>query len=201
VVGTMTIAGDTFTVTQAGAGAPEVCTFTVSPTIIKMTDKGGKKSVSVKAKGTDCTWTAVSNDDFITITSGGAGTNSGKVEITVPGNTNTTALSGTLTIAGETVTINQAVGGCTFKLSPKSKKFKSTGGLSTVKVTPNLTDCTWAAFNTNTWITITSGSTNIIGKGTVSYDVATNATTNALSGTMTIAGQTYTVTVAGAKAP
>ena len=76
----------------------------------------------MKTKGTDCAWTAVSNDPFITITSGTSGTGNGKVVYTVPGNTNTTALSGTMTIAGETFTVNQAAGGCTFKLSPKSRQ-------------------------------------------------------------------------------
>ena len=81
----------------------------------------------MKTKGTDCSWTAVSNDPFITITSGSSGTGSGKVAFTVPGNTNTTALSGTMTIAGETFTVNQAAGGCTYKLSPKAGKLKATG--------------------------------------------------------------------------
>ena len=199
VSGTMTIAGDTFTVNQAGAGAPGVCTFTVTPTVEKITIRGGKKSVSVKAKGTYCTWTAVSNDSFITITGGTNGTGNGKVSFTVPGNTNTTALVGTLTIAGESVTVTQAIGGCTFRLSPKSGKLLAKGGTKTVRVTPNLSDCAWAAVSNNGFITITSGSTNILGKGVVSYNLATNATSTILTGSMTIAGQTYTVIQAGAK--
>jgi uncharacterized repeat protein (TIGR03803 family) len=196
-VGTMTIADETFTVTEAAAAAGG-CTFTVSPTTITLTSKGGSKSVSVKTKGAGCAWTAVSNDPFITITGGSNGTASGKVTFTVAGNTNETALSGTMTIAGETVTVNQAVGGCTFKLSPKSAKFKSTGGVKTVKVTPNLADCTWTAFSNSGFITITGGASGV-GKGVVSYTVSTNSTTNTLTGTMTIAGQTYTVTEAGVK--
>ena len=199
VTGTMTIAGQTFTVNQAGAAAPGVCTFTVTPTVEKVTIKGGKKSVSVKAKGTDCTWTAVSNDSFITITAGTNGTGNGRVSFTVPGNTNTTALVGTLTIAGESVTVTQAIGGCTFRLSPKSGKLLAKGGAKTVHVTPNLSDCAWTAVSNDGFITITSGSTNILGRGVVSYNLATNATSNILTGSMTIAGQPYTVIQAGAK--
>jgi uncharacterized repeat protein (TIGR03803 family) len=201
VTGTMTIAGTTFTVNQAAAVAPGQCTFTVNPTVITMKDKGGKKSISIKAVGTDCAWTAVSNDSFITITAGTNGTGNGKVSITVAGNTNETALSGTLTIAGQTVTVNQAAGGCTFKLSPKDGKLKSTGGAKTVKVTPNLADCAWTAVSNDGFITITSGSTNILGKGTVSYNVATNVSTMTVTGTMSIAGQTYTVIQTGVKPP
>ncbi len=199
VPGTMTIAGNTFTVNQAGAAAPGECTFTLNPTTITLPAKGGKKSVSVKAVGTDCTWTAVANDSFITITAGASGTGNGKVSFTVPGNTNTTALSGTITIAGQTFMVNQAVGGCTFKLSPKSAKLKSTGGAKTVKVTPNFADCAWTAVSNDGFITITSGSTNILGKGTVSFNVATNLSTMTVTGTMSIAGQTYTVIRPGAK--
>jgi uncharacterized repeat protein (TIGR03803 family) len=199
VVSTMTIAGNTFTVNQAGAPAVGACTFTLTPTVVKMTDKGGKKSISVKAVGTDCAWTAVSNDSFITITAGTNGTGNGKVSFTVAGNTNTTAQIGTLTIAGESVTVTQAPGGCTFRLSPKNEKLLAKGGAKTVRVTPNLSDCAWTAVSNSGFITITSGSTNILGKGTVSFNVGTNETSNILTGSMTIAGQTYTVIQAGAK--
>ncbi len=198
LIGTMTIAGNTFTVNQAGAAVQGECTFTLSPTSITLTDKGGKKSVSIKAVGTSCIWTAVSNDGFITIIAGTNGTGNGKVEFTVAGNTNTTALVGTITIAGQTFTVNQAAGGCTFKLSPKAGKLKATGGTKTVKVTPNFSDCTWSAFSNSGFITITGG-TNGVGKGTVTYVVSTNATSNILTGSMTIAGHTYTVIEAAAK--
>ncbi len=200
VTGTMTIAGQTFTVNQAAGVAAGACTFTVTPTLIKVTDRGGKKTVSVRAKGTDCTWTAVSNDSFITVTSGAAGTGTtGRVSLNIPGNTNTTALVGTLTIAGESVTVTQAPGGCTFRLSPKNTKLLAKGGAKTVHVTPNLSDCAWSAVSNNGFITITSGSTNILGKGTVSFNVGTNETSNVLTGSMTIAGQTYTVIQAGVR--
>jgi hypothetical protein len=110
----------------------------------------------------------------------------------------TTALSGTLTIAGQTVTVNQAVGGCTFKLSPKDKKFKSTGGSSTVKVTPNFSDCGRTAVSNDGFITVTGG-TNGVGKGSVTYTIPANTTTNTLTGTITIAGETFTVTQSGEK--
>ena len=198
VSGTMTIAGNTFTVTQAGAAGPGQCTFTLNATSISLAAKGGKKSVSVKAVGTDCAWTAVSNDGFITISSGSSGTGNGKVAFTVAGNTNVTALIGTITVAGQTFTVNQAAGGCTFKLSPKSGKLKATGGAKTVKVSPNLSDCTWTAVSNDGFITITGGASGT-GKGTVSYNVSTNVSSMIVTGTMTIAGQTYTVIQSGAK--
>ncbi len=195
----MTIAGETFTVTESGTTSSSgSCSYTLSPTSVILTEKGGKKTVNVKTKGTDCDWTASTTNSWITITSGSSGTGSGKAEFSVPGNTNTTALSGTITIAGETFTVNQDAGGCTFKLSPKSGKLKAPGGTATIKVTPSLGDCQWTATTTNSFITITSG-TSGTGKGSVTYTVPANTTTNALTGTISITGQVFTVTQAGAK--
>ncbi|HTS17632.1 MAG TPA: choice-of-anchor tandem repeat GloVer-containing protein [Verrucomicrobiae bacterium] len=175
------------------------CTFSIgTKTSITLTAKGGSKTVSVKTKSADCAWSAVSNDPFITITSGASGTGSGKVVYSVPGNTNTTALTGTMTIAGETFTVNQAAGGCTFKLSPKAGKLKATGGTGTIKVTPNLGDCDWTAVSNDSFITITSGASGT-GKGAVTYTVPANTNTTVVVGSITVDGQTFTVTQAGAK--
>jgi polyisoprenoid-binding protein YceI len=114
----------------------------------------------------------------------------------VPGNTNTAALTGTMTIAGQTFTVNQAAGGCTFKLSPKAGKIKATGGSATVKVKPNLSDCAWTAVSNDSFITIMDGGTGL-GKGTVSYTVPANTNTTALTGSITIDGETFTVTQSG----
>jgi uncharacterized repeat protein (TIGR03803 family) len=197
LTGTMTIAGQTFTVTQSGASA-ENCTYTLNATSVTLAARGGSKNASVKVKGSDCSWTAVSNDSFITITSGSSGTGNGKVDYAVPGNTNTTALSGTMTIAGQTFTVNQAAGGCTFKLSPKAGKIKAAGGSATVKVKPNFNDCAWTAVSNDSFIMITSGASGT-GKGTVSYAVAANTNTTVLTGSITIDGETFTVTQSGEK--
>ncbi len=200
LTGTISAAGETFTVTESGTTSNGgSCTYTLNATSVTLTAKGGKKTVSVKVKGTGCAWTAVSNDPFITIISGSNGTTSGKVSYTVPGNTNTTALVGTMTIAGQTFTVNQMAGGCTYKLSPKAGKIKDTGGTATIKVTPNLSDCDWTSVSNDGFITITAG-TNGVGKGSVTYSVPANATSNILTGSVTVAGQTFTVIQAGVKA-
>jgi subtilisin-like proprotein convertase family protein/pimeloyl-ACP methyl ester carboxylesterase len=51
-----------------------------------------------------------------------------------------------------------------------------------------------------TWLSVTSGS-NGTGNGTVSYSVVSNATGVARSATLTVAGQTFTVTQAGGTTP
>jgi hypothetical protein len=174
----------------------ESCAFRLSATNVTLAAKGGSKHVSVKVKSTDCPWTAVSNDPFITITSGTSGTGGGRVNYTVPGNTNTTALTGTMTIAGQTVTVNQAAGGCAYSFSPKVRKIKAGGGPATVKVKPNFNDCVWTAVSNDPFITITDGVSGL-GDGTVSYTVAANTNATTVTGTITIGGETFTVIQSG----
>jgi transglutaminase-like putative cysteine protease len=167
------------------------CTYTLSAAGVTLTAKGGAETVTVKAKGTGCSWTASTTNSWITI----ASISSGTVKFTVPGNTSTMALTGTITIAGLPFTVIQDSGGCSFALSPKDEKFKDTGGTGTVKVTPNFTNCDWTAVSSDPFITITSGASEI-GKGTVSYTVASNATTEALTGSIMIGDQTFAITEA-----
>jgi Zn-dependent metalloprotease len=83
------------------------CTFSISPTSASQPAAGGTGSVSVTATA-GCSWSAVSNSAFITITSGASGTGSGTVNYSVAANTATTSRTGTLTIAGLTFTVTQA---------------------------------------------------------------------------------------------
>ena len=56
--------------------------------------------------------------------------------------------------------------------------------------------CSWAAESNSPWIRITAGSSGS-GNGSVSYAVTANPNPNARTGTLTIAGWTFTVTQAG----
>ena len=85
---------------------------------------------------------------------------------------------------------------CTYTLSPTSKSFTHPGGSGTVAVTVGDSRCTWSAVSTTAWLTVTSGGTGT-GTGSVGYAVAANTTTTQRTGTITIAGQTFTVTQDG----
>lgn len=86
-------------------------------------------------------------------------------------------------------------GTCTFSINPTSASFAAAGGTGSVSVTATA-GCNWTAVSNATFITITAGSSGT-GNGTVSYSVANNTATTSRTGTMTIAGQTFTVTQAG----
>jgi Zn-dependent metalloprotease len=86
-------------------------------------------------------------------------------------------------------------GTCTYSISPTSASFGSTSGTGSVTVTAGA-GCGWTATSNASFITITSGSSGT-GNGTVNYSVASNSGASR-NGTMTIAGQTFTVSQAAA---
>ena len=85
---------------------PSTCSYTVSPTSITASVGGSNHTVTVTTDAT-CSWTAVSNASFITVTSGASGTGNGTVTLAVASSSGG-ARSGTVTIAGQTVTVTQS---------------------------------------------------------------------------------------------
>jgi hypothetical protein len=101
--GTISIAGQTFTVTEDGISN---CTFSISPTSKSFAKSGGSGSVSVTT-GTGCGWSATSNSNWITITSGSSATGMGATTYSVSVNNTNIARVGTILIAGKTFTVKQ----------------------------------------------------------------------------------------------
>src|SRR5215469_6921471 len=95
------------------------------------------------------------------------------------------------------IATEEPASGCSYSLNPQgNSSVPSGGGPYQVTVTAG-TSCGWTATSNAAWITITAGSSGT-GNGTVSYTVAANNSSSSQIGTMTIAGQTFTVTEAGA---
>ena len=95
--------------------------------------------------------------------------------------------------APETVTANFSSSGGTFSLSPTSANVLALAGSGTVTVTAPSSTATWTAVSNSSFLTIASGASGT-GNGTVGYSVAANTTGSARTGTLTIAGLTFTVT-------
>jgi all-beta uncharacterized protein len=88
---------------------PAPCAFAIAFTTTNANGGGDTLTVNVGASAPTCAWTAVSNASFITIKSGASGTGNGSVVLTIAPNSGS-ARSGTVTIAGQTFTINQPAG-------------------------------------------------------------------------------------------
>lgn len=154
---------------------------------------GGSGSVDVTAPA-GCNWSTVSNATWIEITSSGAGSGNDTVTYLVRENFTGIPRIGTLTVAGHTLTVTQdseASLNCTYSISPKSGSFTATGGTGTINVATEAR-CLWQAASNNSWITIETGGLGT-GSGTVTYRVAINAGPGGRSGTITVAGKTFTV--------
>src|SRR6266571_4108691 len=83
------------------------------------------------------------------------------------------------------------IAGCEYSISPTTQSFTSAAGTGTVSVTAP-PGCSWSAESNAGWVTITAGS-NGSGSGTVQYAVSVNTAGGSRSGTLSIAGQTFTV--------
>ena len=129
------------------------------------------------------------------------GSGNGSLTFTAASTTSPGTYNLTITGSGGGVTQNVPLAvtiqpNCSYSLGSSSANPSAAGGSFSVGVTTS-TGCTWTASTTTSWISITSGTPGN-GSGTVNYSVQQNASTSPRSGSMTIAGQTFGVTQAGA---
>jgi hypothetical protein len=193
--GTVTIAGQTFTVTQQAAGADTGCVVSAVPAAHAVESSGGQVMTVVTAPAT-CSWSAISSAAWITVVSGQNGVGNGTVVMSVAANTGPPR-SGTVTIGGQIVAINQAgpTAGCSYAVAPTSHSVAAGGGQVSSSVT-TAAACSWQAQSMVGWITIAAGASGT-GSGTVVMNIAPNDGA-ARNGIVTIAGQTVTVSQAAA---
>ena len=190
------------------------CNFSVNPTTVLVGHGSGNGSVSVTVVS-GCSWTANSNVGWITIGSGSAGNGAGTVGYSVADNIgNCSARTGTVTVAGQTITVIQAADTINYTISVMSSP--ANGGLAiggggqpcnadtTVTATPgacsrfvNWTeDGTVVSTTTNYTFTVTGNRALVANFTLVPYTVTTSATSGGIvSGSVTTnCGASVTVT-------
>lgn len=190
-VGTVTIGGQTFTVNQAAAASP--CVYSINPTSQSVPAAGATGITVTVSTSAGCAWTATSNEAWLTITSGASGSGNGTVRLNAAANTGA-ARAGTVTIAGQTFTVNQAAAAasCTYSINPTALTVGDDPVSNLTVAVTAASGCSWTATSHVGWLDIDSGHSGS-GNGTVTYDVDNYGGT-LRTGTMTIAGQTFTVT-------
>ena len=193
--GTVTIAGSTFTVTQAASGTPG-CSYSVNPTDVHATATGLSGTLLIVTNST-CTWTATMPSGIAWITlNPTSGTGSGAVGYSIAANTGA-ARNTSLTVAGVPVTVEEdAASTCTYVLGSTSDQVTGVGGSGAVTVTVTGSGC--PAWNVSTpsvsWLHVTSA-TSQTATGMITYSVDPNP--GAQRGTtLTIASQIYSITQA-----
>lgn len=190
----ITIADRPFPVTQAAAS----CSFSINPSSYAAAVGGGTVNVTVTlATGTACSWTASSSYDWLTIasvrTDAGGG---GAVTLAVATNPGGER-AGKASIAGQMLNVTQR--GCSFSLSATSQSVGYSGGNGSIGVDANGDSCNWTARSNAGWITLNTDSGR--GDGGVQFTAAANAARTPRSGTVTVAGQTFTVNQEAAPPP
>jgi uncharacterized protein (TIGR03437 family) len=188
--GTMTIAGFTFTVSQA-SGASTGCSYNVNSTSIHATAAATSSTLLISTNS-GCTWTASvpSGVTWITLNPT-SGSGSGGVGYSIAANTGA-ARSTTVTVAGTAVTVEQDA---SYTLSSTSSPLiPGIGGVGSLAVTVAGTSCAaWkVAAPAVSWVHVAGGSGST-SSGTVSYSVDSNTSASKRSTTLTIANQSYTV--------
>jgi WD40 repeat protein len=190
MTGLLIIAEQTFPI-QLGANP---CTYTVTPGSSSWSADGGTGAVGVQTAG-GCGWTAQSNDSWITITKISRDNGGGGVTYSVaPSDTSRT---GTLTVAGQTVTVVQDINACRYTLSPTSQSIGSSGGLGNFSVTTT-SDCPWMAKSNASWVTVTGGTGP--GTGIVDYSVIQNESGLSRTATIQVADKSFTIVQPGGSA-
>ncbi len=164
------------------------CVPALSPTGQGFGSQGGLGSFTVTI-GSTCIWSLNPSASWITILPSGS-QGSGQVTYAVAANTGG-ARTGTISVAGQSFNISQSGFSCTYTINPASASVYDSGGTAHTTVN-TAAGCPWTATSNASWITVTSGQAGT-GNGTVVIAAAPN-TGGPRSGTVTIAGQTYTVT-------
>ncbi len=191
LAGNITVAGQIVPVSQDG---PPFCSFSVSPNTLSFPNSGGSVTVGITSSDPTCSWTATTGSTFLTLGSPG-GTGSGTVVVTAAPNLSNTPLTGSVTIAGVIVPVNEsAVVLCAFTVTPYVS-FPSSGGTTTLSIVASSPSCTWTATADQTFVSIAPPSGS--GNGTVTVTVPPNGASAALTSTLTVAGQSIPLIEAG----
>lgn len=155
--GTLTIAGQTHTVTQQGR-APTVCSFDLSPTSADFGNDESRGTFAVTAPA-DCAWTATSTAAWLVVTSGGSGTGNGNVNYTAAPNGDTIARSATIDVADKTFAVRQSgnTAVCQYVVAPVEFAPCMPAGSVTATVTTQA-GCSWTVTPNVPWLSIPGGS-------------------------------------------
>ena len=185
--GTITIGEQTHSLSQEAAAA----FVTIDPSLKTAVSAGESYDIAVTSN-TD--WTVTESLDWASV-SPASGSGDGAVTVTVDANLTTSPRSGTITIGGQTHSLSQNEAAAFVTIDPSLKTAVSAGESYDITVTSN-TD--WTATESLDWasVSLASGS----GDSTVTVTVDANLTTSPRSGTITIGGQTHSLSQNGAAA-
>jgi hypothetical protein len=215
--------GQTWSTAMSGLPNRFITSISVDPTnsaIAYLTVSGFGSGHVFKTSNTGASWTNISGNlpntpvNAFIIDPGNpsvlyAGTDVGVLRSTVGGNTWQTFNNGMPPVVVTGFTANasgqiqlatygrgayQSVDApsCTYALSASSQSFPNTGGSGSINITAG-GGCAWTVSNNTPWALVFSVGQDGPGNGSINFSVTENDTNSARSGTITVAGQTFTI--------
>jgi len=146
-----------------------------------------------------CNWTASPDVSWITIINGATGTGNGTVTYGVASNPTSSTRTGRITVASKVFFVTQTGIPCAFSISPTTDLLTDVGGTGIITLTANDMACAWTASSSASWLTVSPASG--VGSANVSYIAAATSLGATRTATITIGGQTFTMTQTGDSTP
>ena len=159
------------------------CQFSVSPTSLKLPGGPATARVNVVAPS-GCLWNASSQSGWLTVSSQGAGI--GAAEVLATPNTGVTR-TGFVTVAGQSITIEQAPQACAYTVTPNPIPAQNSAGGNVALDIATAPGCPWWTDPMPSWIT--PSATQGIGTGPLQLTLAPNTLATERSASLFIAGR------------
>lgn len=181
---TIYIAGNAFTLTQAGAQCDP--NFTTAGTAVGAAGAIGSATVTAPA---GCAWTAVSDSSWLQLTNG-SGSGDGSIQFTAATNPGPAARTAVINLAQHAFFVNQSANSCSYLVTPGATSFSAAGGSGSIDVKA-AAGCQWTVLSNQTWLTV-SGAASRTGNGTVEFTAVSNPG-SARSASLNVAGTAITI--------
>ena len=187
--GSLSIAGQTLAVTEAGVAAAAA---PLTPSSATFSAAGGRSSIVVALPPAYSYWSATSNAGWLVITSGANSTGGNNtVNYSVSANTAATR-TGIITIAGVAFSVTQAGTSCSYGIT-LGKMVSAPGGVDGTVGIATQAACPWSATSNVSWISAVSGNPGA-GSGTLSFFIAANPAMTVRTGVLSVAGYSIQIT-------
>ena len=179
--GTLTIAGNTFTVFQYGRR------IKLEPAIVTQNYETHVIPITVNALAIT-QWSVTPNNSWISVVDAGNGQGGDLVTIAIAENPSYKARTGTVKIGTETFTVTQQgrpTAALSFSVSPTASTASVDGANGTIAVTAT-PDLPWTATSGANWLTVYAATATGTGNGNVVYSASPNPTLSQRTGNITI---------------
>lgn len=146
------------------------CTFVLTPSTQTVDAQGASVTVTV-GTGSQCSWTARTDADWLSIVSGAGGTGPGTVSVSFAANPAETQRQGGITVSDQSVRFTQrgrVPAACTYEATTTSQRFGADGGRGVLDVM-TAAECRWDARATESWLVLSQ--TSGTGPAHVEYTV------------------------------